>query len=50
MTANDARVKRHQCQRRCSKITACATSQATMDRGENQTSTSMTSSGPLVAG
>ena len=28
-----ARVKRHQCQRRCSRITACPTSQATMDSG-----------------
>ena len=45
-----ARVKRHQCQRRCSRITACPTSQATMDSGENQTSSRMTSSRPLAAG
>ena len=45
-----ARVKRHQCQRRWSKITACPTSQATMDSGENQTSSTMTSSRPLAAG
>jgi hypothetical protein len=45
-----ARVKRHQCQRRCNKITACPASQAMMDRGEIQTSTRMTSSRPLAAG
>ena len=45
-----ARAKRHQCQRRWSRITACPASQATMDSGENQTSTSMTSSRPLAAG
>jgi hypothetical protein len=43
-------VKRHQCQRRWSKITACPTNQATSDRGENQTSSTMTSNKPLVAG
>ena len=43
-------MKRHQCQRRCSRITAWPSSQATMDSGENQTSSSMTSSRPLAAG
>jgi hypothetical protein len=50
MAARLARAKRHQCQRRCSKIPACPSSQATMDRGENQTSSTMTSSRPLAAG
>jgi hypothetical protein len=36
--------------RRWSKITACPTSQATIDSGENQTSRSMTNSRPLAAG
>jgi hypothetical protein len=50
MPARLARVKRHQCQRRWSKITACPNSQATRDSGENQTSSSMTSSKPWAAG
>jgi GTP cyclohydrolase FolE2 len=50
MATNDARAKRHQCQRRWTKITACPSSQAMMESGENQTSTSMTSNKPLAAG
>jgi hypothetical protein len=45
-----ARANRPQCQRRWSKITACPTSQATMDSGENQISRTMTSRRPLAAG
>jgi hypothetical protein len=50
MAARLARVKRHQCQRRCNRIKAWPSSHTMMDSGENQTSTSMTSNKPLAAG
>jgi hypothetical protein len=36
IVARLARVKRHQCQRRCNKITACPSSHATMERGRSR--------------
>jgi hypothetical protein len=50
MAARLAKAKRHQCQRRCTRITAWPASHATMESGENQNSSSMTSSSPLAAG
>jgi hypothetical protein len=50
MAVRLARVKRHQCQRRWSKIAAWPISHATMDRGEIQTNSRMTRSRPLAAG